>query len=391
MRRLLSCTLLAAAGCGQAAPPIAPVAAAVGEALPGLTATERTRFRDGETLFNHVFTPEEGLGPLFNENQCSACHTSPATGGTGDQLLVRGTRFIPPDECDALTADGGENVRAHATPRLAALGVTRQPFPPSATERGEFTASFLFGLGLVEAIPDAAIVGRADPDDRDGDGISGRPGRDHAGRLGRFGRKADAATLGDFIDSALRFEMGLTTTTHPDEPVVGGSAYTDDVDIAADPEVSDSVRAALIDFVRFLAPADRSLPDDEVGRRLVGQGERIFAAVGCAACHVPSMTTGRSAVAALDRKRIDLYSDLLLHDLGAGLANVCSGTASPTEMRTAPLMALRHRRNLLHDGRTHIIEDAIRMHGGEAVGARNRFDRLTELERHALLAFLATL
>src|SRR5690606_37630918 len=163
---------------------------------------ELVRFRAGAALFNRVFTPEEGLGPLFNENQCSSCHTDPAAGGTGEQILVRATRFEPPDRCDALSAMSGENIRTRATPLLQAHGIQRQMLPASASHTARFTVSFLFGLGLVELIPEQTILALADPDDVDGDGISGRPGRDPSGRLGRFGRKADHATLRDFIETA---------------------------------------------------------------------------------------------------------------------------------------------------------------------------------------------
>lgn len=341
--------------------------------------------------FNRVFTPKDGLGPLFNENQCSACHTSPATGGTGDQLATRASRFTADGACDPLAQRGGENVRTQATPLLRAHGVTRQAFPEDATHRNEFTPPFLFGLGLVELIPEEEILGRADPDDADGDGISGRPGRDGAGRLGRFGRKADHATLESFTHGALFLEMGLTTSRHPSEGDMGETPFPEGVDPAPDPEVSDELVALLVDFMRFLAPPERGSPvgDDA---RTVSRGEEVFQSAGCAGCHVPAMVTGPSPVAALDRKEVRLYSDLLLHDMGGGMAGVCTAAAATQEYRTAPLMGLRHRtRILLHDGRAHSIEEAIEMHGGEAEAARSRYLALPELDRHALLAFLRSL
>jgi CxxC motif-containing protein (DUF1111 family) len=341
--------------------------------------------------FNRVFTPEDGLGPLFNENQCSACHTSPATGGTGDQLVTRATRFTAQGACDPMVERGGENVRTQATPLLRAQGVSRQVFPDEATHRNGFTPTFLFGLGLVELIPEEEILRRADPDDADGDGISGRPGRDAAGRLGRFGRKADHATLESFTHGALFLEMGLTTSRHPSEGSMGGTAFPEGVDPAPDPEVSDGFVDLLVDFMRFLAPSERSSPGRE-DARAVARGEEVFQATGCAGCHVPAMVTGPSPVAALDRKEVRLYSDLLLHDMGGDMRGVCTPTASPQEYRTAPLMGLRHRtRNLLHDGRGHSVEEAIELHGGEAERIQRRYLGLPEVDRHALLAFLRSL
>lgn len=380
---------LALAACAPSLPE--EVAAPVGDPLPGLTAAELQRFRAGEAAFNRVFSPADGLGPLFNENQCSACHTSPATGGTGEQLVTRATRFTPEGACDPMAAQGGENVRTQATPLLRAHGVERQAFPVEATHRGNFTVPFLFGLGLVELVPEEEILRRADPDDADGDGISGRPGRDGAGRLGRFGRKADHATLESFTHGALFLEMGLTTSRHPDEGDMGGIPFPEGVDPAPDPEASDELVALLLDFMRFLAPPERSTPPPD-DARAVARGEEVFRGTGCAGCHVPALAAGPSPVAALDRKEVRLYSDLLLHDMGAEMAGVCTPAASPQEYRTAPLMGLRHRTlSLLHDGRAHSIEEAIELHGGEAAAARERYQALPELDRHALLAFLRTL
>ncbi|HEX7118869.1 MAG TPA: di-heme oxidoredictase family protein [Longimicrobiales bacterium] len=386
----ISCVLLlaAAAACGRPEP-VPPTR--LGEPLPGLDARSLGRFLAGRALFDKVFSPEEGLGPLFNENQCSACHTSPATGGTGEQRVTRASRFTPPDDCDPLTAAGGENVRLRATPTLRAHGIDRQPFPAGATDTARFNVPFLFGLGLVEAIPEDRILARADPDDRDGDGISGRPGRDARGRFARFGRKADHASLRDFVQSAAHLEMGLTTPARPREGTIAGAPLPPGTDPAADPELDATAVALLTDYIRFLAPPARGQAESDVDRRRIERGAALFAAIGCADCHVPSMTTGRDPIPALDRKRVELYSDLLLHDMGPALATVCAPGASPTELRTEPLMGLGRRDVFLHDGRTRDLSEAIGLHGGEAAAARERFRALDELERHAVLRFLRSL
>ncbi len=364
-------------------------AADTGQPLSGLTAAQLARFRAGEALFNHVFTPEEGVGPLFNENQCSACHTLPAAGGTGEQIVLKASRFEAADSCDNLSAEGGENIRRQATPLLKAHGVTRASVPKDATETARFTVPFLFGAGLIEAIRESAILRGTDPQDRDGDGISGRAGRDARGRLGRFGRKADFAAISDFVDSALRFEMGLTTPQHPTEVAAGD--LPDGIDPARDPEISDQQVALLADFVRFLAPPRRVVPPTDSARAVTARGERLFNGARCAQCHVASLPTSSRGMAALDRKRIYLFSDLLLHDMGAGLAGTCSAAATPREWRTAPLMGLHSRRVFLHDGRALDLFEAIRLHGGEAERARRRFEHLNPLQQEDLVAFLRTL
>jgi len=366
-------------------------AAPIGSPLPDLTAAEAARFRTGEQLFNRVFTPDQGVGPLFNENQCSACHTSPVTGGTGDQFVDKASRFEAPDRCDALSTTGGDNIRRRATPLLKAAGFTHQEPPAGATEHARFIVPFLFGLGLVEAIPEARIVAQADPEDRNRDGISGRAVRDERGQLGRFGRKSEFASIRDFSENALHLEMGLTTKRHPTEGSMGERPYPAAVDPAADPEVNDSTVSALVDFVRFLAPPARRGLENADERTAVQNGEVLFHRAGCDLCHVPSYVTGRNSSRALNHRRVFLYSDLLLHDLGPALADVCAPGATPSEHRTAMLMGVGQRKVYLHDGRAKSLNDAILMHGGEAELARQRFSHLNELAQQNLIAFLRAL
>jgi CxxC motif-containing protein (DUF1111 family) len=377
---------LLCAACGTEPAP----SAAAGEPLPGLRPAELASFRAGLAQFNRVFRPEDGLGPLFNENQCSACHTDPAPGGSGGETVLRATRFVPPESCDLLVSGGGENIREQATPAARAVGITEETVPAEATARGKFTAPFLFGLGLVEGIPEEAILRHADPEDADGDGISGRAGRTPEGRLARFGRKADTGTLEEFTVGALTLEMGLTSPALPVESGFNGGALPPGTDPTPDPEVDAVLVAQLVDFVRFLAPpapASRGAAH----RDSVDQGRWLFTSLGCDACHVPTMTTGPSDVAPLDRKRVALYSDLLLHDMGPDLADICGVGAAPAEVRTELLMGLRHRDSYMHDGRTHDLAEAILRHGGEAQAARDAFAALHDLTKLYLLVFLKSL
>ncbi|MFW5904814.1 MAG: di-heme oxidoredictase family protein [bacterium] len=362
-----------------------------GDPLPGLTEEQEVRFRQGHALFQKIFTPEEGLGPLFNENACNACHTDPADGGTGDQFLQRAAHFTENGGCDLLLDEGGDNLRQQVTPALAAHGVEGDTVPGRANATGRFDVPFVFGLGLVEAIPEATILSREDPEDRNRDGVSGRASRDEEGRVLRFGRKAHIATLLEFNEEAARLEMGLTTPMNPEEVGPNRGAVMSGTDPAADPEVDMETLELLTDFVRFLAPVSRILPEDPDELALVERGERLFDEIGCSACHRPSMETGPHEVEALDRKRVHLYSDLLLHDMGPTLADVCGPDAGTSELRTEMLMGLSYRNQFLHDGRARSLQDAIELHGGEASRARDRFLELSWGNRGALIRFLDTL
>ena len=379
--------ICAAAG---ACTPTVPDAEQIGDPVPGLTSDELARFDAGRALFDRVFTTDQGVGPLFNENQCSACHTFPATGGTGEQLVIKATRRRSDGTCDIMAEEGGENLRRRATPALERLGAVRDTVPSASADIATFTVPFLFGLGAADLVPEDDLRRAADPDDRDGDGISGRLGRTPDGRVGRFGRKADVATLHEFTHLALFNEMGMTTTAHPRERGQNGAPLPPATDPSPDPEVGDPAVALITDFVRMLAapPRRTSSPDAPSSAT---HGEDLFARTGCAACHTPHVTTGPAPVAPLDRVRAPLYSDLLLHDLGPVLASTCAPGASETEYRTAPLLGLGSRRSFLHDLRAANIEQAIQLHGGEAQTARDAFAALSVSDRQALLRFLRSL
>ena len=167
-----------------------------GAPLPGLTLAQRAVFERGRGVFQAEFTPETGLGPLFNNTACSQCHEDPAIGGIGEEVERQATAFRAP-ACDDLAPHGGPVIQDSVTPALhAALGIERESVPAAATDSAVRTTPSLLGFGLLEAVPDAEILALADPLDRNGDGISGRPNRTADGRLGRFGRKAQVAHAG---------------------------------------------------------------------------------------------------------------------------------------------------------------------------------------------------
>ena len=360
----------------------------LGEPVPGLSADERAAFEAGARLFERQFTPEEGLGPRFNENSCDACHTFPVDGGSGETNVRRVSNTTEVGRCDILAEQSGPNLRIQVTPLLAAAGGEPVRDFSIGSHTGVFTIPFVFGLGLVDAIPLETLQALEDPDDRDGDGISGRLGRDGQGRPARFGRKGDVASLADFIDGAFRLEMGITTPMTPDETLAGvAPGVPDGVDPAPDPEIDAEALAAVDAFVRFLVPPAPGPVDDPV--EIEGRGH--FQTLGCIACHVPILEAGGDAPPALAGRAVALYSDLLLHDLGPELESVCAPGATTTEHRTEPLMGLRYRDRYLHDGRATRVMDAILAHGGEAERARSAFEALDRLQQEAVLRFLGTL
>jgi CxxC motif-containing protein (DUF1111 family) len=210
--------------------------------------------------------------------------------------------------------------------------------------------------------------------------------------VGRFGWKAQHATLLAFGADAYRNEMGITNALFPGELALGVDEYRMSIcDPIPDPEdiVDPRTRRRGIDnfasFMRFLAPIARQTADASAQN-----GELVFAALGCAACHVPSLPTGRSSNPLFDRRQVPLFSDLLLHDVGTG-DGIPQAAADGREFRTPALWGLRLRRPLLHDGSAATIEEAILRHGQEAELARRGYVQLREIDRAGLLAFLRSL
>ena len=405
---LLFATLLGVAACDTSAPTAAPptanppaplsqsvvVPASLGNALRLLTTAQRRQFEVGRAMFQTEFTPETGLGPLFNAVSCASCHEQPVVGGGGsieeggEDVELHATAFHGgTTQCDDLGAVGGQVIQKQLTPAFSAYtGLTAEPIPAAATDSGHRTTPDLFGFGLLDAVPDAEILARADPLDRNGDGISGRPNRTADGRLGRFGRKAQAATLREFNADAFVMEMGVTNPLNQTEQTIGGLPLPPGIDPLPEPEVSLAQLDAVDAFVRFLAPPPRAL----LGL-LGARGAFVFSRIGCASCHTPVLVTGPNPVRALRFKAVPAFTDLLLHDMGPDLADICLGQAQPAEFRTEPLMGLRFATTFLHDGRAATISQAIDLHDGEGLAARNRFVRLTAFERAALLKFLGSL
>ena len=365
--------------------------------LAGITPSDFERFRVGLDDFVEVETAEEGLGPAYNATSCAVCHNMPVIGGGGVIAEVRAAyrnedgsfRLIPGSE-----GSPGETLfHLFSTPSHAC-----QPIMPSDVDVIARRIPIpVFGAGLVEAISDDTIRALEDPDDRDRNGISGRAGSvvdlaTRAQRVGRFGWKAQHATLISFAADAYRNEMGITNELLPQEMAAGISTEAmrlcdriPDPEDVRDPRTGLSALDNFEAFMKFLAPIPRENVTDQVR-----EGERQFAAIGCTSCHVPVLQTGPSSNPLFDRKPVPLFSDLLLHDIGTG-DGILQEPGLPEEIRTPALWGLRFRRPMLHDGSATTVAEAIERHDREAAIARAGFRRLDPGGRRALLAFLNSL
>jgi CxxC motif-containing protein (DUF1111 family) len=416
-------------------------AAAAGEPLAGITDHENEYFLAGKEDFEEADEVSEGLGPTMNLDSCGGCHSQPAIGGTSPAINPQiafatangGRDFVPPflsangpvREARFIrnpdgTPDGGVHALFTITGRDGA-GTCQISQPNFATELANRNVIFriptpTFGLGLVEQIPDSAILannaangsaktvlgirGRANftVDGRTISGQTNRNGND--GTITRFGWKAQNKSLLIFSGEAYNVEMGISNELFQNERDETANCL-----FASHPNsITQTEAAATTDalsaiekfafFMRLLAPPAPS-PDTPGGAPSIASGKNVFNSVGCAFCHTPSFMTGNSAVAALRNQPVRLYSDLLVHDMGLGLADgISQGQAGPREFRTAPLWGLGQRIFFLHDGRTSDLAAAIRAHqsiGSEANSVTQNFLGLTENQKQDLYNFLRSL
>lgn len=412
--------------------------------LRGMSRDEAGDFAVGNNLFgdNWVMAPSstsarDGLGPVYNALSCGSCHFNdgrgrPPESGEMVSMLVRlsvpgsdahggplgepvyGGQFQP-RSITGVPAEGGTDLTWEEVPGAYADGTTYSLRHPvlafhdlafGAMDPEVMTsmrvAPPVYGLGLLEAIPEAAILALSDPDDRDGDGISGRPNYvwDEAlGEtvLGRFGWKANQPTLRQQTAGAFLGDIGITSSVFPNRecgPTQSECLSAIDGGEAGGPELSD----VFLDFVVFYGrtlsvPGRREADDPEVL-----EGRALFRTAGCAGCHVPEHRTGPSDIAVLAEQRIWPYTDMLLHDMGEPLADHRPDyEATGTEWRTPPLWgigllsAVNRHDFLMHDGRARGVSEAILWHGGEAEAARDAFITMTATERAALVRFLESL
>ena len=333
-----------------------------------------------------------GLGPVFTENACVRCHNAAANGGAGTRLVTRIGREVN-GQFDPMVAFGGPQVQDKGIGRFKGVNFVGEVVPPQATIVAKRRSIPIYGLGLVDAVPDAALLALAEHEAATSPATAGvvsvatDPATGHA-RVGRFGWKAQEPTLLAFAGDAYVNELGVTTPLFPSENCPQGRCNL----LAADPaklepnEPDDDDIRELADFATFLAPP----PPGPVGPA-ERTGAALFAALGCASCHTPVLQTGPSAFAALDEVTFAPYSDFLLHDMGPLGDRIVQGSAGATQMRTAPLWGLRFEPSYLHDGRAATVEAAILAHDGQARPARNAFAGLSSTQKAEVLAFLNAL
>lgn len=412
-----------------------------GGPIAGLSDNERAFFRLGLADFNEAENVGDGLGPRMNLDSCGGCHAQPAAGGTSPAVNpqvafaskdggtdnvpsfvrlngpVREARFVKNSDG---TPDGGVHALYTITGRDGAAGcnIAQPDYDRQIANRNVIfrIPTPVFGAGLIEQIPDAAILANqaADSSLKRDLGIRGRAnfavsGRTISGQtnnngndgtIARFGWKAQNVSLLLFSGEAYNVEMGITSELFQNE-----RDQTQACQFATVPNDTQNFDAAtalagisgiqnFANFQRFLAPPNPS-PDTPGGAVAIGRGRNLFSGVGCSLCHTPALSTGNTTVVALRNQTANLYSDLLVHDMGAGLADgISQGQAGPREFRTAPLWGLGQRIFFLHDGRTSDLVEAIQQHrsdGSEANGVVRRFNVLREGQKQDLLNFLRSL
>lgn len=401
-------------------------------------------FTFGNRLFNTKWATApasvqsfDGLGPLFNRNSCSGCHRKDGRGrpplkseAVMKSMLVR--LSIPGSDVDGgpkphptyggqlnnqsilgVPAEGRTEVTYEVHEGQFADGETYQLIAPTYrfTDLNYGTlgeeilfsprvAPAVYGLGLLEAIPEETLLRLADPEDSDGDGISGRLNRvtDHIHNrvaAGRFGWKANQPSLKQQNAGAMLGDIGITTSVFPNENCTPSQASCTNRPNGGQPELRDTFLDKLTFYTQTLAVPARRRVDEPI----VKQGERLFEQAGCASCHTPTIRTGEHPdVPQLSNQVIHPYTDLLLHDMGPGLAdNRPDFLANGSEWRTPPLWGIGlvkvvngHTR-FLHDGRARGLMEAILWHGGEADTSREAVQQMSASDRTALIAFLESL
>jgi len=382
--------------------------------IEGLTGSQVRQHLRGDEEFGRRFAVSDGLGPIFVATSCEQCHVGDGKGHPAFNLRRFGRDG--PAGFDPMVGSGGPQLQHRAIP-----GYPVEEIPGDATGVASFTPPAVTGLGFLDAVEDATLIALADPGDADGDGISGRlqlhepsdlieavlaleargaavpdaRGTRVGGRyIGRFGKKG--LTVNPFHQTvgAYHQDMGITSDLLSEDlfhPAAGSRAS----DQAPDPEVSSAAVADVVFYLKTLrAPARRDL-----GHPDVLAGEQLFADVGCTGCHLPTLRTGRSEIAVLDRVDFHPYTDLLLHDMGPLLDDgYTEGWAATFEWRTPPLWGIGLQEAFqggvafyLHDGRAASLEEAIDLHGGEAAPARDGFRALSAEDQERLIRFLRSL
>lgn len=410
---------------------------AFSQAAANLSESEVARFRIGDRFFTQPWTSapggaleSDGLGPTYLATSCAGCH--PADGRSSAPLAVpdRGSpilRFVDDSGNASDLSDYRVQLQTDAIEGVAKEGelVLRWEYVEGAYPDGspfslrfpvvDATGTFddlgasiatgvrvgpsLIGLGLLEAIPQQELIDGADPNDANGDGISGtvsmvQPLAGGDAVFGRFGLKGNVASVADQTAIAYLLDMGITSPLLPDENCPPIQVACIRAPSGGAPEISQNRFDDVVLYAQTLAVPARPFASDDS----ILDGQRLFEDLGCSQCHVQKWETGDHPVQALAQQTIYPYTDLLLHDMGEGLSDGRSdGAASATEWRTPALWGLGLTRTVnasagfLHDGRARTVEEAVLWHGGEATAAQRAFTELSESDRQLVLNFLKSL
>jgi CxxC motif-containing protein (DUF1111 family) len=362
-----------------------------GDPLPGLTPDLLARFQAGKAAFDREFDPAGGLGPVFNDSSCTNCHNQGGDGGGSDRLETRYGR-VTDGVFDPLTQFDGQLLHERGIGTFNGVDFVGEVVPAEANVVARRRTTPLFGLGLVDAVPDETLQEIAElqqlftPDTAGRanvvtDVFSGQP------RVGRFGWKCQIGTVLTFTGNAFLNEMGITTPHFPEENCPQGDCALLVANPArSDPNDTTETVNQIADHTTLLAPPPQTAQTPEARA-----GEVLFGRIGCADCHIPALQTGPSEIAALDGVVFFPYSDFLLHDMGDLEDGIVQSGASGREMRTAPLWGARVRTTFLHDGRAANLRDAILAHDGQGRTARDRFAGLNESRKGQILEFLNSL
>jgi CxxC motif-containing protein (DUF1111 family) len=354
-------------------------------------------FNDDRFVFEQVETIADGLGPTYNAQSCRECHQNVVTGGASQVAEMRTGRE---ENGVFFESQGGTIIQARATNPEIVERVT-----PEDNIRTLRISTNTLGNGFVECIANQTLMAIRDhqPEAMRGTAILVPVlEAESKARIGRFGWKSQHASLESFAGDAYLNEMGITNPLFPEENLSNGLyvGYGTPYDPVPDPEDDGEDIAAFANFMRSTKAPSRGPITDEVRA-----GETLFEQVGCAICHVPSITTAEPGIKinagtftvpeALGNKVIHPYSDFLLHDIGSGdglpIQPVPEFASTANQIRTAPLWALRTRNRLMHDGYSYALQDAIERHAGQATDVIAAFNALSDVQKQALLAFLYSL
>jgi CxxC motif-containing protein (DUF1111 family) len=365
----------------------APALRTVGEdptdlPVSGLTPEQEALFVRGDELFERPFRESEGLGPVYIRAACASCHASDGRGpGSVERLAALSPDGTPLDDQRAVLPYGSVSRPEFSPP------ATRGVLPPSdpRVHRSLRVGPAVFGRGWIEAVDEREVERLAAEQRARGGAVHGRVPRLMDGRLGRFGVKSRVATLREFAADAFRGDMGLTSPVFMTE-VPNPDRLADDARPGVD--LTDAQLDAVGLYVAAIAMPARAPRS--------AQGASIFERAQCSQCHAPSLATRADyPLAAIAGRPAEIYSDLLVHDMGRALADgIAEASAGPRDWRTAPLIGTRFSRTFLHDGRARTLDEAIRMHAGEGSEANDSvaaYTALSQPERDALLEFVRAL